>query len=109
MSFYCYYLSLCKDGKFHCEIDQAECSGTTKCPEGQVWSTSTECSKTCETLHLPCLIMYSLAGCRCPNNTVWDSQKNKCVLPTECPCHYNGRTYQVGESYPWDCNNWYVA
>ena len=100
------FYSTCVKGKFSCEIDPKLC-GQAKCPGDQVWSTSgVECLKTCETLHVPCMNLLSVAGCRCLGNTVWDSKLTKCVNASECPCHYNGRTYKQGEYLNWDCNRW---
>nr|XP_047137084.1 SCO-spondin isoform X2 [Hydra vulgaris] len=92
----------CLKGQFNCTRDE-KCS-SQQCPHSQIWGKTQGCYKTCETIHLPCLNNVNVAGCHCPNNTVWDSSSSKCVEPEQCPCHHNGRTYQNGASFTWDCN-----
>lgn len=65
-----------------------------------------DCLRTCQSMHLPCLNHKETGGCQCLNGTVWDTDRKKCVVPSSCPCHHNGRAYKQGESYKWDCNVW---
>ena len=103
----------------YCDIHSSKCNkgvvtckpmencGT--CPGNQVWTKDGGiCSKTCENLHLPCLYSTAKGGCHCANDTVWDSSINRCVLATQCPCKFNGRSYANGNVISRDCNKWYV-
>ena len=72
----------------------------------QIWGKNQGCYKTCDTIHLPCLNYTDVVECHCPNHTVWDAINQQCIEPEQCPCHHNGRIYQNGTSFSWDCNKW---
>lgn len=45
-------------------------------------------------------------GCQCKSGYVLDTTTNKCILPTECPCHHGGRSYGENATVQSDCNTW---
>ena len=97
------------DGRFNCTTENC---GSKKCPGNQTWVQGgvmgAECARQCDTLHLPCLNTRYTAGCKCPGAQVWDKTRKTCVEPYQCPCHYQGRSYNQGQSFKWDCNTWYT-
>ncbi|VVC41699.1 Hypothetical protein CINCED_3A025143 [Cinara cedri] len=72
--------------------------------------TFTECEPsepiTCRNMHDPPqstpAICYS--GCVCKKPYVLDSFTKECVLPTECPCHHGGKSYNNSETFYQGCN-----
>uniref|UniRef100_A0A8D8ZF36 Hemocytin n=1 Tax=Cacopsylla melanoneura TaxID=428564 RepID=A0A8D8ZF36_9HEMI len=44
------------------------------------------------------------AGCVCKQGYVLDSISKQCVLPTQCPCHHGGQSYQDGTVINEQCN-----
>lgn len=51
-------------------------------------------------------VCYS--GCVCKKPYVLDSFTKECVLPSECPCHHGGKSYNNNETFYQGCNTWYV-
>ncbi|GAB6030548.1 hypothetical protein CHUAL_007413 [Chamberlinius hualienensis] len=74
-----------------------------KCPEGQVFSDcGNACPATCKKGAHECASERCVEGCFCPPNTVL--HEDKCINKEECPCFYNGKTYNNGETIAQDCN-----
>ncbi|XP_069823963.1 mucin-2-like [Dendropsophus ebraccatus] len=48
---------------------------------------------------------HCVEGCYCPQGYIYDDVGNRqeCILLEECPCSYNGKIYQPGESYFTSC------
>jgi Trypsin Inhibitor like cysteine rich domain len=46
------------------------------------------------------------SGCQCPPGKFL--RQGVCVEARECPCHYQGESYEQGHSVMVDCNRWLV-
>uniref|UniRef100_A0A481MQJ2 Hemolectin n=1 Tax=Nipponaphis monzeni TaxID=196483 RepID=A0A481MQJ2_9HEMI len=70
----------------------------------------TECEPseplTCRNMHDPPQSTPAMcySGCICKEPYVLDSFTKKCVLPTECPCHHGGKSYNNNETFYQGCN-----
>ncbi|XP_071496096.1 mucin-5B-like [Diadema antillarum] len=55
------------------------------------------CVKTCANMHEfeDCSAATCYGGCACTEFTVWNG--TSCVLPTSCPCHHGGHSYEEGD------------
>ena len=78
------------------------------CAGGKVWvECGAQCQKTCKNMHIGCSSSVCQAGCVCPPGQV--EENGTCVLVSRCPCHFNGKSYENGESIKKDCNTWWVT
>ena len=49
-----------------------------------------------------------VSGCQCPNGQFLNDA-NRCVPVAECPCEYEGKVVQPGETVKvGNCKSWYV-
>uniref|UniRef100_A0A3B4AI01 VWFD domain-containing protein n=1 Tax=Periophthalmus magnuspinnatus TaxID=409849 RepID=A0A3B4AI01_9GOBI len=70
-----------------------ECSSS--CPDT---CSNPEASQTCGS--------HCLDLCSCPPGTIYDDISNSgCIPVISCPCMHNGKVYQYGESYSYQCRN----
>nr|XP_033814762.1 mucin-19-like [Geotrypetes seraphini] len=96
----------CTDGTLKCETRQ---NTTLSCQDGEEYYNCDDPSRlkedmTCLNYNLPSDETGPCeAGCRCPKNMVRNSNKI-CVLPSQCPCRYEGLEYSNGETTKVDCN-----
>ncbi|XP_061630178.1 von Willebrand factor isoform X1 [Phyllopteryx taeniolatus] len=70
-----------------------------KCEAGEK---GLECAKNCQNADHLCVALACIPGCLCPPGTV--SHDGGCIVPEQCPCYYNDKSYALGESIPMDCN-----
>ena len=75
-----------------------------ECPSGQEYIDCVECERECSNLHLSCRQGECSPGCGCPEGTV--RQEGICIPQEQCPCYYNGKSYNTYESLKKDCNQW---
>lgn len=47
------------------------------------------------------------SGCVCKSGFVWDSDRELCVKPTDCPCHHGGKSYAEGDEILEECTSWW--
>ncbi|KAM8892228.1 uncharacterized protein AB9W97_012349 [Spinachia spinachia] len=98
-----------------CRNGQLECTGTeitescTKpmiffnCSSAKPGDSGAECQKSCQTLDNECASTQCMSGCICPADLLSDG-KGGCIKEEDCPCTYNGDSYESGETVPVDCN-----
>lgn len=62
--------------------------------------------KTCKNMHIyfPQSSIDCIPGCVCKEGYVLDKMNGKCILPTQCPCHHAGKSYEDGQKIKMDCN-----
>uniref|UniRef100_G3NQD7 VWFD domain-containing protein n=1 Tax=Gasterosteus aculeatus aculeatus TaxID=481459 RepID=G3NQD7_GASAC len=58
-----------------------------------------ECQKSCQTLDTECC----MSGCMCPAGLLSDGEGG-CIKEEDCPCTYNGDSYESGKTVLVDCN-----
>ncbi|XP_074533351.1 mucin-2-like [Halichoeres trimaculatus] len=73
------------------------------CSSAKPGEKGSECQKSCQTAEAECVSKQCMSGCVCPDGLLSDD-KGGCVAEENCPCTYNGETYQSGESVSVDCN-----
>ncbi|XP_055365808.1 mucin-5AC-like [Betta splendens] len=72
------------------------CSGAKPGDKGS------ECQKSCS-LATECLSKHCISGCVCPDGLLSDGNGG-CVEEEDCPCTYNGESYNAGQSVTVGCN-----
>nr|XP_061825632.1 mucin-2 [Nerophis lumbriciformis] len=73
------------------------------CSSAKPGDTGSECQKTCQTLDTECVSSHCVSGCVCPAGLLSDG-KGGCIEESQCPCTYNGQSYQAGQTVKVDCN-----
>ncbi|NWU95954.1 OTOG protein, partial [Upupa epops] len=75
------------------------------CPESLTYNECIDCcpvschqQSQCIDSELPCI-----DGCYCPDGLIYENKS--CVKPTDCPCDYHGRFFEVGSVVYEECNN----
>ncbi|XP_053709341.1 mucin-5B-like [Synchiropus splendidus] len=100
----------CREGRLSCQGLQTQV--TPSCKEPMVYfncsdvtpgSSGVECQKSCGTLDMACMSTGCTSGCMCPNGLIADGLGG-CISESSCPCVYNGKLYQPGETLTVDCN-----
>ncbi|XP_053709182.1 mucin-5B-like [Synchiropus splendidus] len=100
----------CREARLSCEGVQTQV--TPSCKEPMVYfncsdvtpgSSGVECQKSCGTLDMACMSTSCTSGCMCPNGLIADGLGG-CISESSCPCVYNGKLYQPGETLTVDCN-----
>ncbi|XP_071496125.1 uncharacterized protein [Diadema antillarum] len=87
---------VCESGTWTC--DGLDCPAN-ECKVNEEYSTCAsgdQCRKTCANMHEfeGCSPATCYGGCVCTESTVWNG--TSCVLPTSCPCHHGGHSYEEG-------------
>ncbi|XP_072175733.1 uncharacterized protein [Diadema setosum] len=87
---------VCESGTWTC--DGLDCPAD-ECKVNEEYSTCAsgdQCRKTCANMHEfeGCSPATCYGGCVCTEFTVWNG--TSCVLPTSCPCHHGGHSYEEG-------------
>uniref|UniRef100_A0A8C9VHG3 Subcommissural organ spondin n=1 Tax=Scleropages formosus TaxID=113540 RepID=A0A8C9VHG3_SCLFO len=91
---------VCDRGVWNCTQDR--CPALNRCPRGLLYAPRS-CLRTCSSLDVPSEPCAApLQGCVCPNGTVL--LDDRCVPPTDCPCHHNGRLHYNNDTISRDCN-----
>ncbi|XP_066438472.1 mucin-5AC-like [Eleutherodactylus coqui] len=75
-----------------------ECKNTTAGTKGS------ECQKSCATFDTDCYSSGCVSGCVCPEGTVLDHVRKRCIKEEDCPCILNDDYYAPGETVPSKCN-----
>ncbi|XP_061891447.1 mucin-2 [Entelurus aequoreus] len=98
----------CHSGKLTCAGNHTTetCSAPMtffNCSSAKPGDTGSECQKTCQTLDTECVSSHCVSGCVCPAGLLSDG-KGGCIEESQCPCTYNGQSYQAGQTVKVDCN-----
>ncbi|XP_018113012.1 mucin-5B [Xenopus laevis] len=102
-------LCKCVLGKLHCPTPFGLTAVCAKpmyyfdCETADPNAVGSECQKSCKTQDMQCYSKECVPGCVCPSGLVWDDKGN-CILPSQCPCVYEGKFYETGESIDIPCN-----
>ncbi|XP_054475429.1 mucin-5B-like [Anoplopoma fimbria] len=62
-----------------------------------------ECQETCQILDTECVSTQCMSGCICPADLLSDG-KGGCIKKEDCPCTYNGNSFNTGQNITVDCN-----
>ncbi|XP_038045090.1 SCO-spondin-like [Patiria miniata] len=93
---------VCKKGVAECTDEICTAAGE-ECTGTQEYIDCLECQRECTNIHLACNAKTCTAGCGCGVGKV-RNEDGTCMDEDQCPCYYNGHSYQVGESFRKDCN-----
>ncbi|KAJ3593145.1 hypothetical protein NHX12_005481 [Muraenolepis orangiensis] len=95
----------CRNGALDCGVIQICPSPMVffDCSVSGIGLSGVECQKSCHTLDMACISSGCVSGCMCPSGRVSDG-RGGCVLESDCPCVYNGKTYKSGDALTVDCN-----
>lgn len=95
-------VATCSDpsGEPGCENSLAGCKPGCECPKG-----------LCHKLVLLLFICHYMVMMHIIADYSWDvlgylMDGDKCVEPSQCPCHYNGVAYMEGMTVKQDCKQW---
>ncbi|KAE8607137.1 hypothetical protein XENTR_v10011043 [Xenopus tropicalis] len=102
-------LCKCARGKLHCP--KAFSMGDAcdlpmyyfDCETAGPNAVGSECQKSCKTQDMQCYSKECVSGCVCPSGLVWNDDGD-CILPSQCPCVYEGKFYETGVSIDIPCN-----
>ncbi|XP_068458542.1 mucin-5B-like [Clinocottus analis] len=98
-----------------CHNGKLECTGTQiteTCTEPKIFfncssampgAKGSECQKSCQILDTECVSAQCMSGCVCPADLLSDG-KGGCIKKENCPCTYNGDSYNSGQTVNVDCN-----
>uniref|UniRef100_A0A3Q3IUW9 VWFD domain-containing protein n=1 Tax=Monopterus albus TaxID=43700 RepID=A0A3Q3IUW9_MONAL len=73
------------------------------CSSAKPGDKGSECQKTCQTVDTDCVSTKCMSGCVCPDGLL-SNGNGGCIKREDCPCTYNGETYNSGQSVTVDCN-----
>ncbi|KAL7402045.1 hypothetical protein ABVT39_008606 [Epinephelus coioides] len=98
----------CHSGKLTCTGDHISESCTEpmvfiSCSNAKPGDKGSECQKSCQTLGTECVSTQCMPGCVCPAGLLSDG-KGGCVTEENCPCPFNGESYNSGQTVTVDCN-----
>ncbi|XP_071344370.1 mucin-2-like [Trachinotus anak] len=98
----------CHGGKLSCSGSHTNESCTSpmvffSCSSAKPGGKGLECQKSCQTLDTECVSTQCISGCVCPAGLLSDG-KGGCVKEEDCPCPYNGQSYNSGQTVTVDCN-----
>ncbi|XP_049429964.1 mucin-2-like [Epinephelus fuscoguttatus] len=104
----CMCFSSCHSGKLTCTGDHISESCTEpmvfiNCSNAKPGDKGSECQKSCQTLGTECVSTQCMPGCVCPAGLLSDG-KGGCVTEENCPCPFNGESYNSGQTVTVDCN-----
>ncbi|KAM6925967.1 mucin-5B-like [Lycodopsis pacificus] len=92
----------------HC-VPALSCSSCTEpmiffdCSSAKPGVTGSECQKSCQILDTECVSTQCISGCVCPADLLSDG-KGGCIKKENCPCTYNGDSYNSGQTVTVTCN-----
>ncbi|XP_061577699.1 mucin-5AC-like [Cololabis saira] len=98
----------CHSGKLSCTgHDRSEiCISPMvffNCSSAKPGDKGAECQNSCQTLDTDCVSTQCISGCLCPDGLLSDG-KGGCVKEEQCPCPYNGESYNPGQTITVNCN-----
>ncbi|XP_070686598.1 mucin-5AC [Pempheris klunzingeri] len=99
----------CHGGKLRCNGSpiSESCSDPMvffNCSHAKPGEKGSECQKSCQTLDTEdCDGPQCISGCVCPAGLLSDG-KGGCIEEKNCPCTYNGESYNSGQTVTVDCN-----
>ncbi|XP_074490133.1 mucin-5AC-like [Sebastes fasciatus] len=99
----------CRNGKLSCTGKQISHSCTKpmvffNCSSTKPGDEGSDCQKSCQTLDTECVSSTQcVSSCVCPDDLLSDG-KGGCVTKENCPCTYNGDSYNSGQTVTVDCN-----
>ncbi|XP_040893938.1 mucin-2-like isoform X2 [Toxotes jaculatrix] len=98
----------CHGGKLSCAGGHINESCTDpmvffSCSSAKPGDKGSECQKSCQTLDTECVSTQCISGCVCPAGLLSDG-KGGCVEEEDCPCTYNGQSYNSGQKVTVNCN-----
>ncbi|XP_041650556.1 mucin-5AC-like [Cheilinus undulatus] len=73
------------------------------CSSATPGATGSECQKSCQTPNPECGNKKCISGCVCPAGLLSDD-KGGCIAEDDCPCTYQGESYESGKTVTVDCN-----
>ncbi|XP_037550324.1 SCO-spondin-like [Nematolebias whitei] len=79
-----------------------------QCEKGLVYNPcGPACTLSCPSVHQSsysqCAVLSCVEGCFCPAGTV--RHGDSCIMPTQCPCEWDGSMYPAGTSITKHCQN----
>ncbi|XP_066475597.1 mucin-5B-like [Tiliqua scincoides] len=100
------YARNCAANGVHLKDWRGDICDVTDCPRTMAYSYDVKyCNSSCRSLHKPdtlCSVqMVPVEGCGCPEG-MYQATEEKCVLPEDCPCYYQGQMIQPGDSFKKD-------
>ncbi|XP_048463872.1 otogelin-like protein [Rhincodon typus] len=111
-----HYAYLCAKHKVHINFRSEASDCGIICPANMLYHIcSSSCGRTCQSLSVNEICGDDCAeGCNCPNGTFYDEVLQRCVVQSQCSCHFMGGIFQAGEvtysnSGPCLCRNGRVA
>ncbi|XP_068580291.1 mucin-2-like [Cebidichthys violaceus] len=90
-------------------VSASHCSSCTEpkiffnCSSAKPGDKGSECQKSCQILDTECVSTQCMSGCVCPADLLSDG-KGGCIKKENCPCTYNGDSYNSGQTVTVDCN-----
>ncbi|XP_075945885.1 mucin-2-like [Anarhichas minor] len=73
------------------------------CSSAKPGDTGSECQNSCQILDAECVSTQCISGCVCPADLLSDG-KGGCIKKENCPCTYNGDSYNSGQTVTVNCN-----
>ncbi|XP_056273204.1 mucin-2 [Pseudoliparis swirei] len=98
-----------------CHYGKLECTGTQitgsciepmiffNCSNAMPGDKGSECQRSCQILDTECVSTQCMSDCVCPADLLSDG-KGGCIKKENCPCTYNGDSYNPGQTVTVDCN-----
>ncbi|XP_029378514.1 mucin-2-like isoform X2 [Echeneis naucrates] len=98
----------CHDGKLKCtgSYNNESCVDPMvffSCSSAKPGDKGVECQQSCQTLDTECVSTQCVSGCVCPAGLLSDGKRG-CIKEEDCPCPYNGQSYNPGRTLTVDCN-----
>uniref|UniRef100_A0A665UL30 Mucin 5.1, oligomeric mucus/gel-forming n=1 Tax=Echeneis naucrates TaxID=173247 RepID=A0A665UL30_ECHNA len=78
-------------------------TGLPCCSSAKPGDKGVECQQSCQTLDTECVSTQCVSGCVCPAGLLSDGKRG-CIKEEDCPCPYNGQSYNPGRTLTVDCN-----
>uniref|UniRef100_A0A665ULF9 Mucin 5.1, oligomeric mucus/gel-forming n=1 Tax=Echeneis naucrates TaxID=173247 RepID=A0A665ULF9_ECHNA len=93
----------CHDGKLKCTGTCVDPMVFFSCSSAKPGDKGVECQQSCQTLDTECVSTQCVSGCVCPAGLLSDGKRG-CIKEEDCPCPYNGQSYNPGRTLTVDCN-----